>query len=580
MHVHDPPEPVFIGRGRSAVVHRVTSSDGCVEARKAFLPDDASSLVFLVLEGAPNPYGWCEQAVGTALLRRRILSVLVRHWFGERLRLPVTSGTSWNAELGAFQLQMEYVRGRHAPLRHRHPRGAVLPVRELHREIMRPLQHHLLEAGFVGLVWQAGLGNPVAASNFMLEHDAAGEPRRWVWVDLESGVPALFPLDPRALFGFYLPRSFRAGRPLFDDVDVPRLRQYVLAHADELTDAVGEGAVERLVDDVARLEELQREWKAIGRVERGIRAALVRGRITAEQAETYRRAPLRWTTRMAVRGARSACRRAMDGARRVARRIGRIDVPRIAASSLRFVASQRFRAHLARTYVAGRIRSWRQRGCLDAAAARGLRRALRRDGTESCITDFGVHLLVKPFVKLLQFGVLPGAYAMGWIGEGVLATTVVAGGSIVRTLYTLGRMLQTLALGQRLPWVALVVGTLPVIGNAAFPAELVARGYAGTGTDGDDATRDLGSFVLHDTCSAVGRGIPIWGGADTLTEHAFAALPRLLGVGREPGRDRCPEPPRAPSLSTAAKPVAEEEGSGLRDASTAPPADVETTLHA
>ena len=42
-------------------------------------------------------------------------------------------------------------------------------ARELWQYVMRPLQRRLVEAGFDGVAWQAGLGNPVAANNFMLE---------------------------------------------------------------------------------------------------------------------------------------------------------------------------------------------------------------------------------------------------------------------------------------------------------------------------------------------------------------------------------------------------------------------------
>ena len=58
---------------------------------------------------------------------------------------------------------------------------------------MVPLQRRLIEAGLGGLAWQAGLGNPAATSNFVLETATEdGPPPRWMWVDLESSVPPLF----------------------------------------------------------------------------------------------------------------------------------------------------------------------------------------------------------------------------------------------------------------------------------------------------------------------------------------------------------------------------------------------------
>ena len=108
-------------------------------------------------------------------------------------------------------------------------------ITDLVQNVMKPLQGLLLAAGFDGLAWQAGYGNPVATSNFLLETTETGE-QRWVWVDLESGVPALFPANPILLFSFYLQRTLVNGRPLYDDVDVPKLRRYIEDNRDALLD--------------------------------------------------------------------------------------------------------------------------------------------------------------------------------------------------------------------------------------------------------------------------------------------------------------------------------------------------------
>src|SRR5262249_53400425 len=141
------------------------------------------------------------------------------YWSGGRLRLPWTAGWAWNREHLAFEISAERIDGRHVPLRRSMADDVDDPLHELVSGIMKPLQRCLVDAGFDGQVWQAGLGNPTAAGNFMLESGPRRE-RRWVWVDMESGVPPLFPIDPGCLLGFYLPRCIRRGRLLFDDVDV------------------------------------------------------------------------------------------------------------------------------------------------------------------------------------------------------------------------------------------------------------------------------------------------------------------------------------------------------------------------
>ena len=129
--------------------------------------------------------------------------------------------------------------------------------------------------------------------------------------------------------------------------------------------------------------------------------------------------------------------------------------------------------------------------------------------------------MIKPFMKVLQWWIFPALFFMGAINEVVLAVALVAGGGAGRTLYTLGRMAQAAMAGQRLPWIALGLGTLPVVGNTAYPAELVACSIG--------SARVLARFILYDVFASMGRAIPVWGGADTLTEHRMNRLPDKLG---------------------------------------------------
>ena len=254
-----------IGRGRSAVVYLVRDAARTCLARKVFTGDPLAKLVHVVLNDAPNPYTWNDDAIAAAVARRRLLEVLVQYWFDGRVRLPHLHGASFNDEARAHQIDMEFVSGRAAALYHHAPTGREGELDELVSEIMRPLQGHLRDAGFDGLVWQAGLGNPVASSNFLLDEDQPDDQRRrWVWIDLESGVPALIPLNPLTLVTFYLPRSFRHRGPLFDDVDLPKLHAYLQRHRGDLETRLGLEACVRMRLDVDRLAEHQRRWKTLG----------------------------------------------------------------------------------------------------------------------------------------------------------------------------------------------------------------------------------------------------------------------------------------------------------------------------
>ena len=512
-----------IGRGRSGVVYLEGAQSGgdATTVCKIFAGDTASRLVMYVLTGAPNPYIWCEAAVRSAESRRRLLSMLVQHWFNGRLRLPDTFGSVWSDSHKAYGLRCGFVVGTHAPLCLANWRSSDEEyIDDLVRNIMRPLQRHLMIAGFDGLIWQAGLGNPVAANNFILEASASGQPR-WVWIDLESGVPALFPMNPLALVQHYLPLSWRHRGWLFDDVDVGKLRQYVIEHQEALAADFSADELADLHHCISELERDQALWKSLPRHHRSIGYAYCKGRITAEETEWFKARRFRWYIDLLRH-------LLLQGISRIRRKIVQaIDWLRdqcwlkLMGNTWRFVTSQKSRTFFARRYVTRRIQSWHIRGFLGKESVNDLRGELRGDVASDYLTDFGVHLAIKPPVKVIQWWIVPGLFTAGFIESGVVTVAIlVGGGAIGRTLYTMGRLIQSALSGQRQPWLALGVGMLPVVGNSAYPCQLI---YHGT-NPGDSIAR----FILCDIFARIGQHFPIWGGQDTLTEHWFSRLPNVF----------------------------------------------------
>lgn len=511
-----------LGAGRSGQVFEEVTADGRSLACKVFLPDRASSLVNQLLTGAVNPYRWNRHAVDCAVLRRRILAPLVQCWFGGELRLPETEGSRWVAEHRAFELRAERVNGRHTQLRHALGAGDSDEVSELVQRFMRPLQHYLAESGFDGLLWQAGKGNPVAAANYM--RDLSGGAARWVWIDAESGVPALFPMAAWTLATTYLPLCVKHRRWLFDDVDVARLERYVERNAAELGAAVGAAALKALRADVAALDNAQWEWRALGRHERGVESHLVTGKLSADAAAYFRGRPLRWTAHLARRAVGSMLRQFGSRCSSAWSRISLHGSLRALASYGTFFASRSRRRRWASHHVRRRILDWRRRGMLSPETAAAVRASMNTDVASEYVADFGVHLAIKPAVKVLTWLVLPLLALSGLADHWTLVGLLAFSGALGRTVYTGGRTLQA-ALGRRpCPWVALGVGALPVIGNAAFPIQLLAatRGPRGL----------VARFLVHDLLSGLGRRLPIWGGADTLAEHTFNHLAGWLCGGR------------------------------------------------
>ena len=505
------PEPV-LGVGRSGIVFRSRGTADQPVARKVFDSGWLTRLVQYTVLGASNPYAWNIHAVRCAFLRRRLLAPLVEHWTAGRLRVARALGYGWDDHYRAYEMSTELVDGRPPALHHPLARRGREEVRELVEEVLRPLQQHLVAAGFDGMLWQAGLGNPVALSNFLLEEDADGA-RRWAWIDLESGVPALFPLHLPTLWGRYLPLCWKYRRPLFDDVDCDRLAAYV---ANPALPVDGDTR-RRMSCDVETLRYHQREWKEQGRLQRSIRSQVVKGKLSEERGAFYAERPVRWVAHEAWRATRGLAQRVV---RKVAggwARLRTLPWRRVPGGTAHFLASQDFRERIARRFVQLRVDLWEERGQLSAGDAAVLRARAAEQGASAWLADFGVHVAIKPVVKGIEWFVFPALLVAGVVDEATVGIAILAGGSVSRTLYTAGRMAYDALRGRDLPWIALATGVLPVLGNLAFPLQI-----AYSSRDADDVQAQ---FILYDGMSVIGRRLPIWGGADTLTEHVCNQMP-------------------------------------------------------
>lgn len=501
-----PANETQLGKGRSGVVYRAVAPDGKPMARKVFGAAGLTKFVQYALLGAPNPYQWSQPAVCCAVLRRRILDVLVREWFDGELRVAAAVAQQWNTQHHGYEIQCELIDGRHVQLHHPYTDPHPGEMQHLRDRIMKPLQCRLADAGFDGLVWQAGLGNPVAMNNFMREHDA---PHAWVWIDLESGVPAVFAINPIDLGGYYIPRAIHHGAPMFDDVDIPKLRA-----------CIERMELPSLRDDVDCLERAQREWKSQPRHQRSIAYRLSQGDITPDVEARYQDDAMGWYLREAHVNALPLLRRAARRVGKMINAVARFDYLHAAGFCWGMLSSQKFRTRMARSYVDSRIAAWQNRGQLTETDGDDLRARLEGAEASRYITDFGVHLGVKPLVKPIQYGLIAPAIAAGLLDVYVGSFLLVAGGALIRTLYTLGRIAQNAVKGRELPWIALLVGVMPVIGNLAFPLQIIF-------TSAHENAK-VAQFIVYDTFSRLGEMLPIWGGRDTLTEHTTNRLPDVL----------------------------------------------------
>jgi len=501
-----------IGAGLSGEVFRLTDAQGRDIARKTFKGSTATKIVHYFLTGAPNPYVWNENAVASGVIRRQILADLCRFWFGDKLQVAEAYDYRWNEQALAYEIDTQFISGRHAQLHQPFSRPC-LQLDDLYRKLLDPLKRHLKQSGFDGLLWQAGGGNPVAANNFMY----MAESGNWAWIDLESGVPALIPINPLWLFGFYLPKSFKHGEPLFDDVDVDKLDRYIRDKQGELDQSLGEGSSAALVEKVEQLREKQTAWKSQKRYLRSIAYQLARKRIDTVQAQWYSKHPIEWYFRCAIH---AVSRGPAVLAEKIGKLFGRIKAlpfGKMAYGFWKFGTSQKYRTQTGRNLVAMRIDAWQERGQLTDDQAAELRAHLESEDASVYITDFAVHVAIKPIIKTFEWWVAPMLFAAGVIEKEMLLLIIASGGSIGRTGYTLYRLMRAFVKGRERPWVALGVGLFPVVGNAAYPLQIV---YSGIGKG-----HFLAQFIVYDLFTAIGQKFPIWGGPDTLTEHVFNHLP-------------------------------------------------------
>ena len=526
-----PTEPVAhesrqeIGRGRSGIVYFDNDASGHELACKVFDSRGLTKVVQWLTLGAPNPYMWSQDAVECAKLRRNILKLLVPVWTAGEVDVAGARAVLWNSAQTTFELQTDFVRGRAASLDHSLRTDPNDEAVSLWRRTMPALRAHLEHAGFDGLLWQAGIGNPVALNNFLLEQSSqeaqtAGEEtgdKRWVWIDLESGVPAIFPISPKVFFKYSLAHWLRLGHPLFDDVDVSRLETYLQSNQDELRLALGEDAYQTIESEAIRLGGHQLKWKSLGRLQSSIQYRLAQGDIDEQQAAYYSNHSLRWVFGEARRGMRAFARGLRRGLSSIWQRLQRIGILKIVRSGWRFLSSQKYREEFIHRFLDRSIGHWKDRDQLSGEEAQILRAQIGSPDSSVYITDFGIHVAIKPAVKIVQYWLLPALFAFGLLSGQTLALLIITGGALGRSSYTLWRIIQSAKRGNERPWIALVIGVLPLIGNLAFPIQMM---YSAGSKD-----EKLARFMIDDGFTRIGRILPIWGGADTWTEHAFNRIP-------------------------------------------------------
>ena len=176
---------------------------------------------------------------------------------------------------------------------------------------------------------------------------------------------------------------------------------------------------------------------------------------------------------------------------------------------------------MTRWYLNKEINKWHSRKLFTDTDSSFLKNELEKDDKSSYLTDFSIHMGIKPFVKIFSLIIMPLLIAGGLFSLQSGAIIILASGPVARTLYTVWRMTHSLIKSKpHFPLIALFVGLFPVIGNLAYPAELI---YQSTGN-----SSKVSKFIIYSFSAKVGSKLPIWGGKDSEIEHLFNRACHLL----------------------------------------------------
>jgi hypothetical protein len=513
---------VFLGKGRSAKVYRLAGKAGPV-ARKIFTGSRTANLIHTLFYGAPLDYQWCEPAIKAAFYRRKVLGHLLFYWFENTLGIADTLDWGIDPADQAYYLDTTYVDG--------HPATICTPFRcdedrefiELQNKILPKLQQHLIEAGLIGTVWQAGKGQPCGFPNF-LRTNTAGD-LKWRWIDAESGVPAIASYHLPSLLGFYIPRAIKRGRILFDDLDIDEFRSYLKTHEGELRKKLGPSDYTNLISVAERLVSAHEEWQKQNRISRSQGYFLFKGRICADEYGYYSKHPFRWYFWLVMFFLKTTlpkyCRTFVEELPRFLRTINPWRWLRFFFKMF-FINS--FRIEVSNNFTSKGIRIWQNMGRIDQQQAEELQKALDTEQSNQYLADFGIHLAIKPLGYLFRLTLIPFLWQQGLLSAELAAILFLFCGMILRTSYSLMRCLESILQLKPPPLLALFFSPLPSVGTLAFPAQMIYSARAG---------HRLSQFIIYDSLSKTAEHIPIWGGRDTLWDHRLNRLAHWIIIGSQ-----------------------------------------------
>jgi hypothetical protein len=501
----------FLGKGRSASVYKVKAS-GKTIARKVFTGSRTADFVMSLFYGAPVDYQWCEAAVKTAFYRRKVLAELLDFWFGDVLTISKPIGTGKDEETGYFYLDAEFVKGEAAELYNPFSIKHISEYHDLKDKIFPDLQQKLMESGFIGTVWQAGYGQPCSIANFLcVKYAEDMEKERWVWIDAESGVPALASHSIFKQLGFYIPQAIKRGRVLFDDVDEEILNLYILENEKDLRKKLGEKGFSELQNDISLLITEFNKWREETRFTRILKYFRNKEVISEDK---YTNLLSKKDSKLGFMLGIYFPRQLKMGLSFIGNKLLKIvktfNPVKWCLFFIKSGISRKYRIEKSRNFVIKRIGEWEELGRITNKQKGSLEKELYLRESNQYLADFGVFLALKPFGYFVKLCIVPILLFYGLLSPEAVVFIFAFFSLSIRFLYAFIRALEDLIRHGSFPYIAVLVAPIPTLGTLAYPCQMVHSARKG---------HTVSRFIMYEVFSAIAKKIPIWGGYNSEIEY-------------------------------------------------------------
>ena len=500
----------FLGNGRSAVVYKCRR-DGADVARKIFCGTDLTNLILTIFYGAPVDYMWSEPAITTAYHRRKVLKGLLKFWFQDEITIADSVTTGTHKETNEQYMDTQFIKGRVAALYNPFSDEKLAEFTHLKYNIFPQLQKHLMASGMDGTVWQAGYGQPCAIPNFLYSDDL----EKWIWIDAESGVPAIVSYNIRKLISYYIPKALKFGRVMFDSLDCDAFKKYLDNHENEIKTVLSAGEYSELFESASGLIAASLEWQGTTRNERSRGYFLFSGKINEEQNTYYAQHSVLWLLFLIKSFISNDFPKMF---KHLISKVGQFCIKLNPFKLLIFCSksllSSSYRIETAHNHVERKIDTWHDKGRLTSDQAATLHDELDDNSARQYLSDFGVFLLFKPLGYIIR-AVMAVLLTVGVVDEAVTGFVIVFISIILRTTYSLYRCAEDMFKGKEISWVALVISPLPMVGTLAHPCQMLHSARRG---------HSISQFIIYEILSESATKVPIFGGPESEIEYQLNRL--------------------------------------------------------